>query len=313
MAGAAVLAVALLAGCGPAPDAGFDGYVEGDYRRIAAPEAGWLETLSVEEGRTVAAGDPLFTLESSRERAGVAEARANLAQALSQLADLRLGSRPEEIDAIEAQVEEARAGARLAEVALTRQRALAARDVAAQARLDEAVAAQRQARARLAHAEAELSVARLPARPDRIAAAEAAVDAARASVAQAEWRLAQRSIRSPAAALVDDVVRRPGEWVPANGAVVSLLPPEAVKLILFVPEPDRAAIRPGVRLEVRCDGCPAGLTARVRHVASDAEYTPPVIFSRETRAKLVFRVEAVPDGGALTPGQPVTVVPAAAS
>jgi len=263
----------------------------------------------VKSGARVAAGAPLFTLDTTRERAAVAEARAALAQAEGQYADLLTGLRPQEIASIEAQLAEAEANLRLAELTLERQQQLVRTQVAAQAQLDQARAGAQQAEARRNRIRADLEVARLPARRERIAAAEAAVEVARANLDQAEWRLDQRSIASPAEGVVDDVVRRAGEWVPASGTVVSLLPDNATKVVFFVPEARRSALHAGDTVAVSCTGCPDGLTARVSRIATEAEYTPPVIYSRETRAKLVWRMEAmvarVP--GAPTPGQPMTV------
>lgn len=304
-----LLLLAALASCGEKPADEFQGYAEGEYLRIAAPEAGWVQDIAVTKGQRVAANAPLFTLDSTRERAAVAEARAALAQAESQLADRRTGARPEEIAAIEAQLAEAEATLRLANLTLERQQQLTLSQVAAQARLDEARATAQQAAARRDRIRADLATAHLPARSEQIAAAEAAVDVARAALDQAEWRLSQRAVASPAAGLVDDVVRRAGEWVPASGTVVSLLPDGATKVIFFIPEARRATLHPGDTVAVSCTGCPADLPARISRIASDAEYTPPVIYSRETRAKLVWRLEALVANvpGAPTPGQPVTV------
>jgi HlyD family secretion protein len=109
---------------------------------------------------------------------------------------------------------------------------------------------------------------------------------------------------------VEDRLRRPGEWVEAGGVVLSLLPPENVKVRFFVPEPLLGAMRVGQRVGLRCDGCPDDLSGTVRFIAPEAEYTPPVLYSVESRAKLVFMVEAWPDPGtALHPGQPVDVDP----
>lgn len=302
-----------LAACGRGEEGTtFQGYVEGDYLRIAAPEGGWVTGVSVGEGTLVQAGAPLFTLDDTAARAALDEAKAGLAQAEAALADRRLGARAEEIESWTAQLRQAEAALRQARQDLDRQKSLAADNVAAKARLEQAQSTASQAAARVEQAKAQLATARLPARPDQIAAAEAQAAAARAAVAQAEWRLSQRHINSPADALVDDVVRKPGEWAPASGVVVSLLPPDAVKLVLFVPETRRAGLAPGSTLSVSCDGCKPGLTARISRIASDAEYTPPVIYSRETRAKLVYRVEAqlTPDPAALHPGQPVTASPA---
>ena len=163
--------------------------------------------------------------------------------------------------------------------------------------------------------EAQLATARLPARADQIAAAEAAVASAQAVLAQATWQLDQRTVRAPADALVEDTVRKAGEWVSAGGTVISLLPAGNVKVRFFVPEP--ASCRPsglGQRVALRCDGCPADMPATVRYVAPQAEFTPPVIYSVGSREKLVFMVEAWPDPGTrLHPGQPVDVDPGAAA
>ncbi len=309
---AALALLLLLAGCDDEPDPGFQGYVEGEYLRIAAVDAGWLASVAVAKGQQVAAGQPLFTLEASREEAALAEARSRLAQAESDLADLRLGARPEEIANFEAQLADAEANQRLAAITLERNQRLISTHVVSESQLDQANAAAQQSVAQVARMRAQLATARLAARPDRIRSAEAAALAARHVVEQSAWHLAQRSVASPADAVVDDVVRRPGEWVPANGTVVSLLPPAGIKAVFFVPEPRRAALALGATVAVGCTGCPEGLTARVSRIAGEAEYTPPVIYSRETRAKLVFRVEAllasVP--GAPRPGQPVSVRPA---
>lgn len=291
----------------------FAGYAEGEYLRIAAPEAGWLQALPVAKGQQVAAGALLFELESSREAAAVAEARAALAQAQSQLADRRVGARPEEIAAIEAQLDEADATVRLAEVTLARQQELLRANAGTQANYDQAVATARQAEARRNRIRAELATARLPARWDQIAAAEAAVQVAQAAVTQAEWRLAQRRIASPATGVVDDLVRRVGEWVPGSGTVVSLLPEGATRVVFFVPEARRNTLRIGQNVGFECSACPPDLSARISRIATEAEYTPPIIYSRENRARLVWRVEAIvtPAPGAPMPGQPVTVRPAA--
>ncbi|MEK0081536.1 HlyD family secretion protein [Benzoatithermus flavus] len=305
---AALFLILLLAACERQDGRWLQGYAEGEYLRLAAPEAGWVESLAVQRGDRVEAGAPLFALEAGRQRAAVREAEAGLARAEAQLADLKQGKRPEEIAEIEAELAQARATAAYAEQDLRRQEKLARSDVAAEARLDQARSAADAARARVAAMEAQLAAARLPARADQIAAASAAVESARAALAQARWQLDQRTVRAPAAALVEDTLRKPGEWVPAGGIVVSLLPPGNVKVRFFVPETALAGIRVGQRVGLRCDGCAAGLAGTVRYVAPEAEFTPPVIYSIGRREKLVFLVEAWPDEGVvLHPGQPVDV------
>ena len=91
--------------------------------------------------------------------------------------------------------------------------------------------------------------------------------------------------------------------------VISMLPDGAVKLKVYVPEASFSSVAVGGHLAVRCDGCPPGLRARISYVSPDPEFTPPVIYSLETRQKLVYLVEARPEGDAspLKPGQIVDV------
>ena len=300
----------LLGACDGGEDGWLHGYAEGEYVRLGAPTAGWLESVPVQRGDRVEVGALLFALEAGRQRAMLGEAQAQLSRAQSQLADLRLGKRPEEIARIEANLAEAKAALTYAERDLERQARLARRDFAAEARFDLARSAEQEARARVSAMEADLATARLPGRDDQIAAAVAEVAMREAALARAHWELDQRTVHAPMAAIVDDRVRDSGEWVDAGGIVVSLLPPEKVKVRFFVPEPELGAIHVGQEVDLRCDGCAPGMTGTVRFIAPEAEYTPPVIYSVGSRGKLVFMVEAWPaEGITLNPGQPVDVRP----
>lgn len=286
------------------------GYVEGEYLRIAAPGAGMLESLPVARGTQVAAGAPLFAIDRATAMAERDRLTAALAQARAQRADLSTGKRAQEVAVLTAQKVRAEAALRYSAAELARQQELVARRVSSLDKLDQARAAFDRDRGQLAEAEAQLAVAALPARPEQLRAADEAVTQAEAALVQAERRLADLAPVAPVAALVEDTLYNPGEWVPAGSAVVSLLPPERVKLVLFVPETALAGVVPGGALSVRCDGCPPGLSARVTRIASQAEYTPPVIYSVGSREKLVFRVEARMEAISdrpLNPGLPVDV------
>ena len=148
----------------------------------------------------------------------------------------------------------------------------------------------------------------LAARSDEIDAARADRRGAEADLALARWREGQKQRQAPTAALVQDVMYRVGEWVPAGAPVVALLPPGALKVRFFVPEQLLPQARVGREVLLACDGCAAGLKARIRWVSAQAEFTPPVIYSNGSRSKLVFMVEADPlDAAALKPGQPLDV------
>ena len=288
----------------------YQGYAEGEYVRVAAPFAGTLEVLAVKRGAQVKAGDPLFTLEQENEAAARREARERLKNAEAQLADLRKGKRPSEIEAVRAQLAQAEAAAQFSATQLRRAEELVAQNFVTRDRVDEARATHDRDVQRVVELKAQLATARLAARPDEIKAAEHNVEAAKAALAQAEWRLEQKSVKSTVAGLVQDTFFVRGEWVNANQPVVSLLPPQNIKARFFVPEWELGAIRLGQRLALACDGCPAPIPAVVSFISSQAEYTPPVIYSRQERAKLVFLVEARPapeDAVKLHPGQPLEV------
>jgi HlyD family secretion protein len=310
------LACALaLAACNDRPPAGYPGYVEGEYVRVAAPLAGTLLELAVERGGEVASDAPLFTLESEQERAARAEAQARVAHAQATLANLEKGRRPQEIAAVQAQLAQAQASLRQSEADLSRTQKLVADKFLAPQKRDEALAARDRDRARVAELAHQVQIANLPARTDEIAAATAEVKAANDALAQAQWRVEQKTQKSPVAALVVDTLYRVGEWVPAGTPVVSLLPPNNVKVRFYVPETLVATLRLGDPVTVRCDGCGGDIPAKLRFIAAQAEFTPPVIYSRENRSNLVFLVEAKPDAPnpALHPGLPVEVAIAARS
>ena len=307
--------VAALAACDRGAPPGFPGYVEAEYVRVGAPLAGTLARLSVRRGDDVAQGAPLFALESESERAARSEAEARVQQARATLANLEKGRRPPEVAAVRAQLAQAEAALRQSSADLTRTEQLVADHFLSPQKLDEARAARDRDRARVAELGAQVTVTQLPARADEIAAANAELKAAADALAQAQWRLDQKTQVAPAAGVVTDTLFRPGEWVAAGAPIVSLLPPGNVKVRFYVPEPALASLRVGAPVVVRCDGCAAAVSARIAFIAPQAEYTPPVIYSRENRAKLVFLVEARPDTPqpSLHPGLPVEVALAGAA
>jgi HlyD family secretion protein len=305
----ALAAVTLLAACTDRPPAGFPGYVEAEFVRVASPLAGSLARLSVKRGDEVAANAPLFALESEQERAARAEAEARVAQAQASVANLEKARRPPEIAAAQAQLAQAQASLTQTEADLVRTQKLVAEKFLPPQKLDEAMAARNRDRARVAELQAQVQMTRMPARADEIAAARAELKAAGDALAQAQWRLDQKTQVAPAAATVFDTLYREGEWVGAGAPVVSLLPPGNVKVRFYVPESALATIRQGDVVRVRCDGCASEVDARISFISPSAEYTPPVIYSRENRAKLVFLVEARPatPQSFLRPGLPVEV------
>lgn len=299
----------LISGCGQ-PEPLAVGYVEGEYALLAPIATARLVDISVRRGERLEAGAVVAVQETRDAELAVGEARAAADRAEAQLTNLQEGKRPEEIAVIEASLRSSLAQADEAERQLQRQKNLSERGFASQSDFDSASTAVEMALAKVAELRANLAVARLPAREAEIAAASNQAQQSRAALQSAQWRLSERTIHAPANGQVADVILRRGEVAGPSAPVISFLPDGATRLKLYVPETGLAAIAPGTRLTVRCDGCGEGQHAVVSYVADAPEFTPPVIYSLNRRQKLVFLVEARPEGEArlLKPGQIVDVV-----
>ncbi|KAF0812260.1 Multidrug resistance protein MdtN [Andreprevotia sp. IGB-42] len=302
----------LLAACGKAPDTHVQGYVEGEFVYMGSSQAGRLTTLNVARGQQLAAGAALFALDTDNEAAAQRQAQGELAAAQAQLADLQTGQRVPELDVARAQLAEAQIDARVAASQLQRDELQMPAGGLSAALLDQSRARAAAAAARVRQLRSALVVAELPGRPAQLRAQAAQVAAASAALAQADWKLQQKTVTAPAAALVTDTLYRQGEWVAAGNPIVRLLPPQNVKVRFFVPETQLGRWRNGQPVRLHCDGCSNDIAATVSFIATEAEFTPPVIYSEENRSKLVFMLEAHPalaDAGKLHPGQPVEVTP----
>jgi HlyD family secretion protein len=306
----ATLVIGLWAACSRPAPVGWQGYLEGEFIYVAAPLAGRLEFLAVAKGARVTAGSQLFTLERDSELATQRQTADQVAAAQARLADLKKGSRPSELAALEARLAQARSSAELSRLDLARQETLFQTKVVATADLDRARLTHERNTRTLDELTAQLATAGLGARIDAIAAATADAGAASAAKERADWSVAQKNQSAPRAALVYDTLYREGEFVAAGAPVVSLLPPEHLKVRFYVPEAEFAALKAGDPVRIALTSRPP-LDARVSYLSPKPEYTPPVLYNRENRAKLVFLVEAVfTDSAAardLHPGQPVDV------
>jgi len=291
----------------------WQGYAEGDFVKVGPTQAGLLTVLNVARGTKVAAGARLFDQDDSNDRAARDQVASQLKQAEAQLANLEAGGKPTEIEQAEANLADARAARDKIEADLKRNEILVKSLAATEQLVDQQRADLRSANAKVGAMEAMVTQMHAPlGRDGEIKAQEQLVESLRAAVAMAQWRIDQRHVMAPAAGVVADVLARPGETIPAGGPVVSLLPPENILVRFFVPETRLAEVHGGDKVALRCDGCPADLSATISFISPQAEYTPPVIYSEASRAKLVYMVEARPpseQAALINPGQPIAVRP----
>ena len=312
LAAGAVFGVAALTACTSSQDAGYQGYVEGEYLYLAAPSPGYLDALQAPRGSRVDAGQMVFTVASDPEQHDLQSAQARQLSAQEQARNLDQPRRQSEVAAQEAQVRAAQAALTLSQTQLKQQTALAQNGFVSSAALDVARAAQARDQALLDTAMQQLATTRATlGRVPELRAAQANVLASQADVAQKRWQLDKKQVSAPQAGEISDTYYRPGEWVPAGQPVASLLPDSLRRVRFFVPETVVATVHLGQVVHASCDGCAAPVAATVNFISAQAEYTPPVIYSRGSREKLVFRVEAKPalaDAVKLRPGLPVDVV-----
>ncbi len=299
-----------IAGCSPEPSSAFQGYLEGEYVYVSSPLSGVITSRPVDRGATIKKGDLVFVLEQDAELAGLKEAEDRCAQASSKLDNLRKGKRPSEVASVQARLEQARANLALSELTLERRKQLKQDGVISQEEWDVALRQKDSNAALVSSLESDLETSRLGAREDEIKAAEAELQAAQALRTKAKWVVDQKTQRAPVDGYIQETMYRPGEWVAAGSPVLSLLPPTSLKVRFFVPEPRLNSVTVGASVQIALDGRKETVEAKVNYISPQAEFTPPVIYSRETRSKLVFMVEAAlaPEwAGKLNPGQPADV------
>lgn len=296
----------------PAP-VEWQGYAEADFVKVGPTQQGLLTEVDVTRGQQAEAGAPLFAQDETSDLAARDQAARQLRQAQEQLVNLEAPGKPTEIQQAEANLADAHATLARTKADLDRAEALVPTGAETTQMLNQRQADYRSAAARVSALEAALAQSRAPiGRQQEIKAQHAAVEAAQAALKMAEWRLSQRQVTAPVSARVADVLARPGETMAAGQPVVSLLPPGNIFVRFFVPEADLARMHLGENVALQCDGCRAGLSATISFIAPQAEYTPPVIYSEESRSKLVYMIEAHPprdEAELLNPGQPLIVRP----
>lgn len=306
-----LLLVIFLLSCSRNHSVDFLGYVEGKYIYLSSSAAGRLMQLNVRKGESVKAGQLAFTLDPQPEISDLAMAKSNLKEAQSILDNLKSGQRETILKGLEAQIAQAKSSLQFSTDMFHRNQQLRKTDAIGQAALDESRTRYQSDLQKLQQAEETLAEAKLGAREHLILAQEAKVKTAEEVVNRTQWALSQKTINIPKSGFIQDTFFRQDEFVPVGKPVVSLLPPENRILIFFVPENNLNQIKMGEMVYFKCDSCQRLDSATINYISSQAQYTPPVIYSKDSRQKLVYWVEANIDSHVvlnLHPGQIVDVM-----
>ncbi len=300
----------LFSGCERSQLQTYSGYAEGEFVNISSTQSGKLDKLFVRRGDRVSINGSLFALECESELLSLKQAQADLAAAEATLKDYRKGSRPEEIKVLEAQLAQAITSSDNAAKEFQRNSALFPANAVSKTQLDASEALAKSTAAKVKELQDTLSVAKLSKRKDQITAQEKRIEQLRSAVKQAQWRVDEKSVKSRYDALVFDTLYREGEFVPQGGIIVRLLPPKNIKIRFFVPQKIAESLQIGTSVSIvqRSDGKTIG--ASITYISPEAEFTPPIIYSNETKEKLTYMIEAYPsinEATLLHPGQPVDV------
>lgn len=298
----------LAASCQPTRDGQYQGYVEADLIFLASPFSGELTKSLVHMGQAVKKGQLLFKLDDKPQILTFHQAQADLEQATRIYKDLQNPKRPEEIEAIVAQIAQTEEELELAQLRLTRFKTLYQKNAIDKHSVDEAEAHYDQLQKRKEQYQANLALAKLGSRSEQIQAQKANVARAYALMEKSQWDLAQKTIFAPKDGVIFDVYYEQGEFVAAQKPVASLLSPDDIRIDFFVPSEALASVKIGQEIAFTCNGCPANNKALIRYISEKAEYIPPLVYSQDNRDKLVFRIKAKPEyPKAFKPGQPITI------
>ncbi|HSM81432.1 MAG TPA: efflux RND transporter periplasmic adaptor subunit [Nodosilinea sp.] len=261
---------------------------------LSPENAGILEELLVEQGDRVEAGQLIARMRSRDTTAQVQQNQAAVAEAEAALANLRQGSRPDEIAqaeaavaASQAQVRDAQARLALATSDLARRQQLFDRGAVAATDLDTAAREQRSAQAALEQAQAGVTEAqrrvndlRSGPRQTEIAQAEARLAQARAQLDGAQIRQDETLIRAPFGGIVTQKFATVGAFVTPTTSASELSSATSTAIVALaadlevlaeVPEADISLIKAGQTVEVVADAFPDQTFAgRVKLVAPEA-------------------------------------------
>lgn len=288
----------------------FPGYIEGDFVYISPVFSGKLKELKVEKGQTVKKDALLFALDYTPKEARLKALQAMKKSVESILADMKKGKRQSVLDSLQNQVESAKIFVDGANTGHERTSEMYKKDAISFKEYNIVKHIYMLSKSILKGTEINLRNGSLGSREDRIASVNSALTAVNNMVTEAEWELNQRKQKAPADAYVFDTFFHEGEVVTAGKPVVSLLPPENIKARFYVRETVLDKIRTGNKVSISIDGISEPVPGIINYISPKEEYTPPVIFSKQNRSKLVYLVEASvsPENAKkLHPGQPITV------
>lgn len=285
----------LVLGCDNKPENIFPGYSYGDFVYLSAPSNAKVENIFVSKGDRVKTGQKLVELESFDAVNTLQRAEEKLRAESALLRNMASGERPEQLNIIRAQIKKARSLESQAQRQVERYRGLYARQAISVAEWENIRDDFVQKHAQVEELAHQLEAHQLPARQDEIEKQQSQVESAKLECDKARRDVEQTTIVSSLNAQVFDILYRAGERSTMGHPIISLLPPDNIKVRFFIPQAILGKIKTGMSVRLSCDGCSAAIPGTINYISPEAEFTPPVIYSTKRREKLIYRVEATPN------------------
>lgn len=303
--------------------------LEGTESVVAAKVGGRLVEVLVHEGDTVTAGQEVARLDCDDQRAAlvVADARVRQADAQVGVAEKAVVNAKDAAQAVAAQIAVASAHRSSVDIQKknaerNRERAVSLSEagVGTPVDLEHAETAERGLEAEEQAARANVAAANLSAHAQQtsvgtataqVELARAGLEAAKAELERAKLAVAECALKAPHAGTVVERLHEPGAVLAAGTHVLTLVDISTIKATFFLPNAELARAKVGAKAELRIDTYPDRVfSGIVDHVASEAEFTPRNVQTREDRDRLVYAVEVTLDNpaGELRAGMPAEVL-----
>ncbi len=286
------------------------GTLERDRIELVAEANEPIVAIFVTEGDAVVEGQAVLDLDPSVHATRIARARANRDRAEQRFAELVRGPRQERILEARARVDGAREDLASQRREHERVQSLIEQNLASPSDLDRAYSRRELAEAEFERATALLEELLEGTTAEELGQARAALDEAEALLAEAEISAARLELKAPRAGIVETLPYEVGERPPRGATVAVLLADSAPYARVYVPEPIRARVTPGLRALIRVDGIAQPFEAEVRFVAADAAFTPYYSLTQRDRSRLSYPAEVLLTGDraqTLPTGVPVEV------
>ncbi|MCB1876848.1 MAG: HlyD family efflux transporter periplasmic adaptor subunit [Chromatiales bacterium] len=303
------LVLLLLAGCNAEEGHDAVGLLEWERVELTAEASETITAVAVAKGETVVAGQTILELDRQRLDARRAQTAQQKAEADARLAELRRGPRAEEIEEARARVRGDESDLANAQRELNRAEGMVERKLASQESLDNARAQRDRARSDLEVSKAALKMLLAGSTIEQLHQAEAQLAQAQAKLSEADLDLDRLTLRAPRPGRVDDLPYHVGERPPL-GATLAVLLADSPYARVYVPEPLRARVTPGMSARVYVDGFAQPFQGHVRRISSEATFTPYFSLTERDRARLSYVAEIDLDGAVaakLPAGVPVRV------